>query len=119
MPPPDVASHLEALALENLDVSTLATMLDASCHYDMNYNIKEASKCIFAEFVALPHHDAWSALDEFYTSLARIEKFMSNRATIDNEILADRWPWVFPLMMATGKAEVGFWSLMSVSSIPS
>ena len=63
----------------------------------------------FAELVALPHCDAWSPLTEFYTSLARIEKFMADGRIVRGGycVVMDRWPLIFPLMMATGNAKVG------------
>ncbi|KAI1749879.1 hypothetical protein F4782DRAFT_511210 [Xylaria castorea] len=106
-PPTDVASHLRGpLSLEDLDAETLATMLHPRRYREV-YSNKDCN-CKFAELVALPHHDTWGPLAEFYTSLARIEKFMSHSSIINNEGLSHRWPWVFPLMMATGNAEVGF-----------
>ncbi|KAJ9133177.1 hypothetical protein NKR23_g10910 [Pleurostoma richardsiae] len=94
-----------ALSLEDFDAETLAVMLHPMRHRKA-YSRHDRNR-IFSELVAFPHHDAWTPLAEVYTSLASIEKFMSNRSIIENAhgTLTNRWPLVFPLMMATGDVE--------------
>ncbi|KAH8157533.1 hypothetical protein CIB48_g10714 [Xylaria polymorpha] len=96
--------RLATLSLEDLDIQTLAMLLHPRSH-DGVYSHKVPNR-IFAELVALPYHDAWGALDEFYTSMRRIEKFMSHEMITEELVLGKRWPLVFPLMTATGNLEV-------------
>ncbi|KAJ9137725.1 hypothetical protein NKR23_g8964 [Pleurostoma richardsiae] len=89
------------LSLEILDVDTLAMLL----HPDFHRRVfkYDESNTIWARHIALPHHDAWAPLAEVYTSVARIEEFMSCNDIADSTCtLTDRWPLVIPLMMATG-----------------
>ncbi|KAI0443031.1 hypothetical protein F4803DRAFT_517156 [Xylaria telfairii] len=95
---------LATLSLEDLDLQTLAVLLHPSSYKDV-YSSKDPNR-IFAKLVALPYHDAWGSLDEFYKSMARIEKFMSNEYILTSPgVVIDRWPLVFPLMTATGNVE--------------
>ncbi|KAI0865183.1 hypothetical protein F4860DRAFT_462591 [Xylaria cubensis] len=107
---PDLAGQLQIpegrLSLEELDVDTLAVLLHPRCkHYIYSYEDKNKA---FAQLVALPCHDAWVPLAELYTSIARFEKFMSDKSLIDRgyENIQGRWPLAFPLMMAMGNEEV-------------
>ncbi|GAW23136.1 hypothetical protein ANO14919_126860 [Xylariales sp. No.14919] len=97
---------LATLSLEDLDLQTLvmllhtkhsSTMIDLLGPRDPNR--------IFAELVALPLHDAWAPLAEFYTSVARFEDFMSHGQATAPQMLTDRWPLAFALMMGTGKVK--------------
>ncbi|KAK2594392.1 hypothetical protein QQS21_007898 [Conoideocrella luteorostrata] len=107
-PPTDMAGPLQGttgtLSLEDLDVKRLARMLHPWNH-PIGSPIRSPNT-IFAELVALPQNDTWRPLVEFYTSLARIEKFMANKDIIQrgHDVIFDRWPLAFPLMMTMGHA---------------
>lgn len=109
-PPTDLDAQrrvpLGTLSLEDFDTETLAMMLHPM-RYRMAYSRNDYN-CIFTELVTFPHHDAWTPLAELYTSLASIEKFMSHKSIVEkaNDLITDRWPLIFPLMMATGNIEV-------------
>ncbi|KAI0552147.1 hypothetical protein F4679DRAFT_592650 [Xylaria curta] len=109
---PDLAGQLQIpkgkLSLEGLDVDTLVVLLHPS-YSDTVYGYKEENKA-FAQLVALPCHDAWVPLAEFYTSIARFEKFMSNKWFINKgcDSFMDRWPLAFPLMLAMGNEKLDY-----------
>ncbi|EPS37709.1 hypothetical protein H072_8544 [Dactylellina haptotyla CBS 200.50] len=96
---------LGALSLEDFDTERLALNLHPDYHFKA-YARTDHNR-VFAELVAFPHYDAWTPLAEIYTSLARIEKFMSHKSIVDKMqgLLLDRWPLIFPLMMAMGDAK--------------
>ena len=95
------------LSLEQLTPETLATILHP--RYRRIARPRGDRSSVFAELVALPQCDVWSPLAEFYTSLARVEKFMADDQIVrrGHRVIMDRWPLIFPLMMATGNAKVG------------
>ncbi|KAI1360040.1 hypothetical protein F5Y08DRAFT_318168 [Xylaria arbuscula] len=106
---PDLANELPIpegkLSLEAIDLDTLAVLLHPRCH-NWIYDDEDKNKA-HARLVALPHHDAWVSLAEFYTSIARFEMFMSNKQFIDEgyDILAERWTLAFSLLMALGSEQ--------------
>ncbi|KUI64508.1 hypothetical protein VM1G_00676 [Cytospora mali] len=86
-----------ALSLEKFDAEMLAIALHPmyKCYHD------GTPDRVFAEVLAFPLHDSWAPLAEHFTSLARIEEFMSYKKTYS----FNRYPLVFPLMLAIGNAE--------------
>ncbi|KAI1110288.1 hypothetical protein F5Y14DRAFT_429277 [Nemania sp. NC0429] len=109
-PQPDLAGQLSIpegkLSLEAVDLDTLAVILYPGFHGNTGgvYNYSDENKA-HGQLVALPYHDAaWGPLAEFYTSIARFERYMSNESFIDYgyDLIFDRWPLAFPLLMATG-----------------
>ncbi|KAI0399008.1 hypothetical protein F4802DRAFT_591235, partial [Xylaria palmicola] len=105
---PDLDSQLRIpkgkLSLEILDLDTLAVLL----HPDFRNLYEKAENTAFAQAVAFPCHDACVPLAEFYTSIARFEKFMSYKLFIDyglHWVYAPRWPVAFSMLMATGNEQ--------------
>ncbi|KAK0716017.1 hypothetical protein B0H67DRAFT_554426 [Lasiosphaeris hirsuta] len=99
------------LSLEKLSVESLAFFMHP---WHLKLSEREVCNSSFAELASLPLHDTWIPLAEFYTSLARIEKYMATDDIIErgHMVLRNRWPLVIPLLMATGSAE----SMYTVSS---
>ncbi|KAI0431720.1 hypothetical protein F5Y09DRAFT_354693 [Xylaria sp. FL1042] len=92
------------LSLEHLSIKALATMM----HPEYSWlSDRETPNKVFAEFVPLQLHDIWMPLAEFYTSLQRIEIGMVSN-TPEWCSVDERWPMIFPLMMATGNTKSWF-----------
>ncbi|RWA06176.1 hypothetical protein EKO27_g8929 [Xylaria grammica] len=97
---------LATLSLEDLDLRTLVMLLHTKHSSDVidSFGPRDPNR-IFAELVALPLHEAWAPLAEFYTSVARFEEFMSHGQATAPQMLTDRWPLAFALMMGTGNGK--------------
>lgn len=99
-PLPDLAGQLAIpegkLSLDALELDTLAVLLHPSCHRRI-YGHDDQNK-VHTQLVALPHHDAWVPLAEFYTSIIHFEKFMSNKQSIDRgyDLIQERWRGRWP-----------------------
>ncbi|OQV09673.1 hypothetical protein CLAIMM_13767 [Cladophialophora immunda] len=112
-PQPDLAGQLSIpagkLSVEAVDLDTLAVMLHPCCYSTISgIHYYDDENRAHAQLVALPYHDAaWGSLAEFYTSIARFERFMSDRSFIDHgyDGISERWTLAFALLMATGSEQ--------------
>ncbi|KAJ2906913.1 hypothetical protein MKZ38_009776 [Zalerion maritima] len=82
-------------------------LLAVALHPAYNKRGDKEPNRIFAEALTLPLYDMWAPLAERYTSLARIEEFMAYGELYVPGVrrMFNRYPLVFPMMMATGNEE--------------
>lgn len=103
------------LSLEEVGVDTVATLLHPE-FYDMVYRKSCQPNIAFSQLVTMPYYDSSAPLREIYTSVARIERYMSNEYLTDMYCTSSiqRRLSVFPLLMATGNEQVS--SLLASTS---